>query len=132
VGYTQYVYAATTHGAAWGTAQLALAPSPRFSTTLTYYRAIPAGSSPLLFDAIGEDSYLKAALDLRPVPALTLSHSQTYSFLTGGISERITAVSAALPRGQAVGVSWEDVARKVTISYSRAGLGSFSVFWYAP
>lgn len=132
VGYRHHVYVAATNTAAWGSVHIAAAPLPQVSVSLTYFRQIASGSSPLLFDAMGSDHYVAGTLSFQPVRILTFSHSQTYSLISRSISARVYGVSVALSEGQAVGASWDDVARKVTVSYSRSGLGSFSVFWYVP
>lgn len=130
VGYTQYSYDRLAHGGAWGSIQLTAAPSPSISATLTYLRQIPNGSTPLLFDAISHEKYLAASVSFRLFEGLTLSHGQTYSFLTSRITNRVYGGIANLPGGHVVGASWDDVERKVSVSYSRSGFGSLSIFWY--
>lgn len=130
VGYTQYFYSTNTHAAWWGLVQITFAPAPIFSTSFTYYRQIPSGSSPLLFDGIGQENYVSGGFSVRPMQLLTLGHSQIYSFLTSSITARVYEASVALKGGHVVGASWNDVERKVTLSYARSGFGSFSIFWY--
>lgn len=131
-GYRQYAYAAGLHGAGWGTVQVSLTPAPTLSATLTYFRQVISGSSPLLFDALGQENYISGGVTFRASPAVALTHSQTYSFLTGSISARVYGASVALQGGQALAVSWDDVPRNLSLSYSRSGLGSLSVTWEVP
>lgn len=130
VGYTQYSYDWVAHGGAWGSIRLTAVASPSISATLTYLRQIPNGSTPLLFDAISHEKYLAGSVSFRLFEALTLSHGQTYSFLTSRITNRVYGGIMSLPGGHVVGASWDDVERKVTVSYSQPGFGSFSIFWY--
>jgi|GEM_PF-6962163 len=117
IGYRQYAYAAAAHGAGWGTAGLTITPLPLVSMTLSYLRQIPGGSSPLLFDAMGEESTLTGGIALRPLPALTLSHSQAYSYLSRTIVDRVYGLSVAVPGGPVISVSWDEVDQTASLSF---------------
>ncbi len=109
VGYTYYLYTiGSPNGAAWGSATLALAHSPSLSTSFTYYRAMAAGSSPLLFDNIGEDNYVSGLVSLAVSPGVTVQHSQKYSFLSNSISERVYSVIVNI-QPVSLTVSYNDV-----------------------
>ena len=132
-GYRQNLYSGPTlHGAWWGSAWLSVAPAPVLSTVFTYFRQEASGTSPLLFDAMGKDEYVAGAATLTVGQGITLQHSQTYSLISRAISARVYGATVALERRQAFGVSWDDVPRKLTVSYTRAGVGSFSVTWEVP
>lgn len=118
-GYRHYAYSAgASHGAWWASAGLSLAPAPGVSAALTYLRQVPSGSSPLLFDAMGEENYARGSASLRVSPAATLTHSQKYSFISRSIEERVYGISLAGPGGVTLNVSYDDVPRKVTASIS--------------
>ncbi|MDI6773526.1 MAG: hypothetical protein QME77_13220 [bacterium] len=118
-GYRHYAYSAgASHGAWWASAGLSLAPAPRLSTALTYLRQIPSGSSPLLFDAMGEENYARGSASFRVSPIATLTHSQKYSFISRSIEERVYGLSFAAPGGVTLNVSYDDVPRKLTASIS--------------
>lgn len=117
LGYRQYVYASTQHGAGWGTVAITIAPAPAVSVTLSYLRQIPSGTSPLLFDGMGAESTLTGGITLRPVPGLTVSHSQSYSYLSNAISARVYGLSVAVPGGPVISVSWDDVPQTASLSF---------------
>lgn len=118
-GYRQYFYSSGTFHGAWsGSATLSVTPAPRLGLTFTYFRQVASGSSPLLFDGMGEENYLGGALSLRLSDRVTLQHSQKYSFITSAISERIYGVTISVVGGHAVGVSWDDIAQKLSVSLS--------------
>ncbi len=130
-GYTQYIYSGggALHGAWWGTVQLSVAPEAVLSMVFTYYRQIPSGSSPLLFDALGSDHYIAGTATLKVVEAVTVQHSQTYSFNSQSITARVYSVTVLLRPGQSAGISWDEVPRKVSFSYSQADLGTLTLGW---
>jgi hypothetical protein len=84
--------------------------------TFTYLYQDAWGSSPLLFDALGDDHTLAGAVSLRVSPALSVGHSQTYSFISQSISARVYSGSLSTPEGVSVSVSYDDVPR--TLSFS--------------
>lgn len=121
-GYRHYAYSAGAfHGAWWASAGLSLAPAPGLSAALTYLRQVPSGSSPLLFDAMGEESYARGSASFRVTPTMTLTHSQKYSFFSRSIEERVYGISLAAPGGVTLNISYDDVPRKLaaSISFSR-------------
>jgi len=118
VGYTYYVYAiGGPNGAATGSATLTLTHSPSLSTSFTYYRAIATGSSPLLFDNIGEDNYVSGLVSLAVSSGLTVRHSQNYSFLSNSISARVYSVTVAV-QTVSLTVSYDEVPQKWSLSAS--------------
>lgn len=117
-GYRQYAYGSgEAHGAWWGSASLSLTPTPSLATTFTYLRQTPSGSSPLLFDAMGEENYVAGSANLRLSENLSLQHSQTYSFITNAISGRVYGISLTVAGGHTFTVSWDDIAQKLSASY---------------
>ncbi len=132
-GYRQYVYSdGALHGAWWGSIQLSATPLPAFSATITYARQDVTGASPLLFDAMSNGHSAAGATAIRLGPAVTLQHSQTYDLIARTISARVYSATLSLERNQTAGLSWDDVARKVSLSYSRPALGSVVVSWEIP
>ncbi len=119
LGYRYYVYTdAMPTGQWWGSAVLTLNPSNTLSMTFTYLFQDAWGSSPLVFDALSDDHTLAGAVNLRVSPALTLQHSQTYSFISQTISARVYGMTVTLPQGFSLSVSFDDVPQKLTVSLS--------------
>lgn len=118
IGYRQFAYTAAAHGAGWGTARLTITPAPPLSLTFSYLRQIPSGSSPLLFDAMGEESTLSGSVSFRVLPAVTLSHAQAYSYLSGALVDRIYGLSVTVPGGPTISVSWDTVDQTGSLSFS--------------
>jgi hypothetical protein len=71
-----------------------------------------------LFDALNTDSYVQGDASLMLLPWLTLGHSQTYSFITQGITHRVYSVRVTPQAGYAVGIGWDDVAQLPSLSFS--------------
>ncbi len=118
-GYRHYAYSAgASHGAWWASAGLSLAPAPGLSVALTYFRQVPSGSSPLLFDAMGEENSARGSASFRVSPTATLTHSQKYSFISRSIEERVYRISFTAAGGVTLSVSYDDVPRKLTASIS--------------
>lgn len=118
-GHRQYFYGSGgPHGAWSGSATLSMTPARPVGLTFTYFRQIASGSSPLLFDGMGEENYVVGTLNLRISDGASVQHSQKYSFITSAISERIYGITISLEGGHAVGVSWDDVAQKLSVSLS--------------
>jgi len=117
IGYRQYAYATSLHAASWGSAGITITPLPLLSMTLSYLRQIPSGTSPLLFDGMGAESTLTGGITFRPVPGLTVSHSQSYSYLSNAISARVYGLSVAVPGGPVISVSWDDVPQTASLSF---------------
>ena len=131
-GYRQYVYSGgAPHGAWWRSIQLSATPLSAFSATITYSRQDITGASPLLFDAMSNGHSVAGAATIKLGPAVTLQHSQTYDLIARTISARVYSATLSLER-QTAGLSWDDVARKVSLSYSRPALGSVVVSWEIP
>ncbi len=132
-GYTQYIYSGggALHGAWWGSVQLSVAPETILSMVFTYYRQIPSGSSasPLLFDTMSPDHYVSGTATLKVVEAITVQHSQTYSIMSQSITDRVYTVTVLLRPGQSAGISWNEVPRKLSFSYSQADLGTLTLGW---
>ncbi len=132
-GYTQYIYSGSgaLHGAWWGAVQLSVAPEAILSMVFTYYRQIPSGvsTSPLLFDTIGQDHYIAGTATLKAVEAVTVQHSQTYSLMSQSITARVYTLTVLLRPGQSAGISWDEVPRKLSFSYSQADLGTVTLGW---
>lgn len=132
-GYRQYAYShGGPHSAWWGAIQLSVTAGSPFTTSFTYLRQMPAGTSPLLFDAMGAENYIEGAASLRVAPSVTLQHSQNYSFITRTIAARVYGASVSLAQGQSISVSYDDVAQKLSVSYSRPTIGSFGLSWDIP
>lgn len=135
IGYRQYMYfnpAQARHSAWWTSAYVSWRPLPTVAATLSYFRQEIWGASPLLFDAMGRDQYVTGTLSVRPTPRITLTHTQTYSFVSRAISARVYGGQIALRDGQSVVVSWDDVPRTFSLSYGRSGFGALGVSWTIP
>jgi len=118
VGYTYYLYAiGSPNGAAWGSATLALTHSPSLSTRFSYFRQIATGSSPLLFDNLGEDNYVSGLGSLAVSPGVTVQHSQNYSFISNSISARVYSVIMTI-QPVSLTVSYDDVPQTWSLSFS--------------
>lgn len=118
-GYRQYLYGTgASHGAWWGSASLSVTPFPSLATTFTYLRQTFTGSSPLLFDGMGEENNVAGSVNLRLTENLSLQHSQTYSFITSVITARVYGISVTVAGGHAFSVSWDETAQKLSASYS--------------
>ncbi len=132
-GYRQYIYSdGTLHSAWWRSVQLSVAPDAVLSTTFAYFKQDVSGTSPILFDAMGADHSLVGTATLKLGQAVTLQHSQTYSFISQTISARVYTISVVFPPSQSVSISWEAMPQKVSVSYSRSDFGAFSVGWEVP
>ena len=119
LGYRYYGYFDTMSNAQWwGSAVLTLSPSPAFALTFTYLYQDAWGVSPLLFDALSDDHTLAGAVRLRVSPALTLQHSQTYSFISRTISARVYTATLSTPQGLSISVSYDDVPQTLSFSLS--------------
>ncbi len=119
LGYQHYAYSDGGANGAWtGSVALALSPAGALSVTFTYLFQDAWGSSPLLFDALSDDHTLAGAVSLRLSPALSVGHSQTYSFISRSISARVYSASLSTPEGVSVSVSYDDVPRTLSFSLS--------------
>ncbi len=120
--YRQYSYAGAGPGAAhngWaGYAQLSIRPVEPLTTTFTYLRQTFAGSSPLLFDAIGEENALYGAASLRLGRSVSVQHSQKYAFLSRSITERTYGLSVTVDGRYTLGFGWDDIGQKLSASFS--------------
>jgi hypothetical protein len=132
-GYRQNVYSAGgSHGAWWASTQSSFTFSPSLSTSFTYFRQDPWSTSPLLFDAMGASNYLSGSASLTPAQGLTIGHSQTYDFLARAVSSRTYSVNLTLAPGVAGGLSWDDIARRITTSLSTPEIGYVSMIVELP
>jgi hypothetical protein len=132
-GYRQNGYSiGGTHSAWWASAQFSLSPSASLSSSLTYFRQDPWGTSPLLFDTMGASNYFAGSASLTLSPALTIGHSQTYDFLGRAISSRTYSVNLTLAPGVVGALSWDDVARQLTTSVSTPDIGYISMSLVLP
>jgi hypothetical protein len=120
-GYRHYAYSAgASHGAWWASAGLSLAAAPGLSVALNYFRQVHSGSSPLLFDAMGEENSARGSASFRVSPSAVLTHSQKYGFISRSIEERVYGISFTVAQGVAFTVSYDDVPRKLSASVSIA------------
>jgi hypothetical protein len=132
-GYRQNGYSiGGTHSAWWASTQFSFNFSSNLSSSLTYFRQDPWGTSPLLFDTMGASNYAAGAVTVTPGPGLTVGHSQTYDFLGRTISSRTYSFNLTLAPGVVGGLSWDDVARRLTTSVSTPDLGYVSMVLELP
>lgn len=115
-GYWQAAYGSAGHGAGWGIVRLGAALSTDTLLTLTYARQVTTGASPLRFDALSPDHSLTASFAVRPASGIVLTHSQTYSLLTSGVSNRIYRLSVERG-GHGLFLSWDQIEQKASLFY---------------
>lgn len=120
--YRLYAYAGAgpggSHNAWAGYVQLSIRPVEPLTTTFTYLRQKFAGSSPLVFDALGEENAVYGAASLRLGRSVTFQHSQKYAFLSRSITERTYGLSVALDGRYWLGFGWDDIGHKLSASFS--------------
>jgi hypothetical protein len=121
-----------THSAWWGSTQFTFNFSSSLSSSFTYFRQDTLSTSPLLFDTMGAGNYMAGSVTLTPGPGLTIGHSQTYDFIGRTISSRTYSFNLTLAPGVVGGLSWDDVARKLTTSVSAPDLGYVSMVLELP
>jgi hypothetical protein len=132
-GYRQNGYSiGGTNSAWWASTQFSLNFSSSLSSSITYFRQDPWGTSPLLFDTMGASNYLGGSVTITPGPGLTIGHSQTYDFLGKAISGRTYSFNLTLAPGVVGGLSWDDIARRLTTSVSTPDLGYVSMVLELP
>jgi hypothetical protein len=132
-GYRQNGYSVGGSNSAWWTStQFSFNFSSSLSSSFTYFRQDPWGTSPLLFDTMGASNYVAGSATVTPGPGLTVGHSQTYDFLGRTISSRTYSFNLTLAPGVVGGVNWDDVARQLTMSVSTPDLGYVSVVLQLP
>jgi hypothetical protein len=132
-GYRQNGYSiGGTNSAWWASTQFSLNFSSSLSSSITYFRQDPWGTSPLLFDTMGASNYLGGSVTVTPGPGLTIGHSQTYDFLGKAISGRTYSFNLTLAAGVVGGFSWDDIARRLTTSVSTPDLGYVSMVLELP
>jgi hypothetical protein len=132
-GYRQNGYSiGGTSSAWWASTQFSLNFSSSLSSSITYFRQDPWGTSPLLFDTMGASNYLGGSVTVTPGPGLTIGHSQTYDFLGKAISGRTYSFNLTLAPGVVGGLSWDDIARRLTTSVSTPDLGYVSMVLELP
>jgi hypothetical protein len=132
-GYRQNGYSiGGTNSAWWASTQFSLNFSSSLSSSITYFRQDPWGTSPLLFDTMGASNYLGGSVTVTPGPGLTIGHSQTYDFLGKAISGRTYSFNLTLAPGVVGGLSWDDIARRLTTSVSTPDLGYVSMVLELP
>jgi hypothetical protein len=127
-GYRQDGYSiGGANSAWWASTQFSFNFSSSLSSSFTYFRQDPWGTSPLLFDTMGASNYAAGSVTVTPGPGLTIGHSQTYDFLGRAISSRTYSFNLTLAPGVVGGLSWDDVSRQLTTSVSTPDLGYVSV-----
>lgn len=127
-GYRQNGYSVGGMNSAWwATTQFSFTFSPNVSSSLTYFRQDPWGTSPLLFDTLGASNYAAGSITVSASPMLTLGHAVTYDFLGRAISSRTYSFNLTLAPGVVGGVSWDDIARQLAISLNTPDIGYVSV-----
>jgi hypothetical protein len=127
-GYRQNGYSVGgTNSAWWASTQFSFNFSSSLSSSFTYFRQDPWGTSPLLFDTMGTSNYVAGSVTVTPGPGLTLGHSQTYDFLGRAISSRTYSFNLTLAPGVVGGLSWDDVTRQLATSLSTPDLGYVSM-----
>jgi hypothetical protein len=132
-GYRQNGYSiGGTNSAWWASTQFSLNFSSSLSSSFTYFRQDPWGTSPLLFDTMGPSNYAAGSVTVTPGPGLTIGHSQTYDFLGRAISSRTYSFNLTLAPGVVGGLSWDDIARRLTTSVSTPDLGYVSMVLELP
>ncbi len=132
-GYRQNGYSiGGTHSAWWASTQFSYTVSPSLSSSFTYFRQDPWGTSPLLFDTMGASNYVAGSASFTPAPGLTIGHGQTYDFLARAISSRTYSFNLTLAPGVVGGLSWDDVARQLTTSLSTPDIGYVSMILELP
>jgi hypothetical protein len=132
-GYRQNGYSiGGANSAWWASTQFSFTVSPSVSSSFTYFRQDPWGTSPLLFDTMGASNYVAGSASFTPAPGLTIGHSQTYDFLARAISSRTYSLNLTLAPGVVGGLSWDDVARQLTTSVSTPDLGYVSMVLVLP
>jgi hypothetical protein len=132
-GYRQNGYSiGGTNSAWWASTQFSFTVSPSVSSSLTYFRQDPWGTSPLLFDTMGASNYVAGSASLTPAPGLTIGHSQTYDFLARAVSSRTYSLNLTLAPGVVGGLSWDDVARQLVTSVSTPDIGYISMILVLP
>jgi hypothetical protein len=132
-GYRQNGYSiGGTNSAWWASTQFSLDFSSNLSSSFTYFRQDPWGTSPLLFDTIGASNYAAGSITVAPGPGLTIGHSQTYDFLGRTFSSRTYSFNLTLAPGVVGGLSWDDVTRQLTTSVSTPDLGYVSMVLQLP
>jgi hypothetical protein len=132
-GYRQNGYSiGGTNSAWWASTQFSFNFSSSLSSSLTYFRQDPWGTSPLLFDNMGAANYVSGSATFTPDPRLTIGHSQTYDFLGRAITSRTYSFNLTLAPGVVGGLSWDDVTRQLTTSVSTPDLGYVRVVLELP
>jgi hypothetical protein len=132
-GYRQNGYSiGGTNSAWWASTQFSFTVSPSLSSSFTYFRQDPWGTSPLLFDTMGASNYVAGSVSFTPTPGLTVGHGQTYDFLVRSISSRTYSFNLTLAPGVVGGLSWDDVTRKLTTSVSTPDIGYVSMILELP
>jgi hypothetical protein len=132
-GYRQNGYSVGgTHSAWWASTQFSYTVSPSLSSSFTYFRQDPWGTSPLLFDTMGASNYVAGSASFTPAPGLTIGHGQTYDFLARAISSRTYSFNLTLAPGVVGGLSWDDIARQLTTSVSTPDVGYVSMILELP
>jgi hypothetical protein len=132
-GYRQNGYSiGGTNSAWWASTQFSFNFSSSLSSSFTYFRQDAWGTSPLLFDNMGASNYVAGSVTVTPGPGLTIGHSQTYDFIGRAISNRTYSFNLTLAPGVVGGLSWDDVARKLTTSVSTPDLGYVSMVLELP
>jgi hypothetical protein len=132
-GYRQNGYSiGGTNSAWWASTQFSLNFSSSLSSSFTYFRQDAWGTSPLLFDNMGASNYVAGSVTVTPGPGMTIGHSQTYDFLGRAISSRTYSFNLTLAPGVVGGLSWDDIARKLTTSVSTPDLGYVSMVLELP
>ncbi len=132
-GYRQNGYSiGGTNSAWWASTQFSFNFSSSLSSSVTYFRQDPWGTSPLLFDTMGASNYVAGSASLTPAPGLTIGHGQTYDFLGRAISSRTYSFNLTLAPGVVGGLSWDDIARRLTTSLSTPDIGYVSMILELP
>jgi hypothetical protein len=132
-GYRQNGYSiGGINSAWWASTQFSLNFSSSLSSSITYFRQDPWGTSPLLFDTMGGSNYVGGSVTVTPGPGLTIGHSQTYDFTGKAISGRTYSLNLTLAPGVVGGLSWDDIARQLTTSVSTPDLGYVSMVLQLP
>jgi hypothetical protein len=132
-GYRQNGYSiGGTNSAWWASTQFSFNFSSSLSSSFTYFRQDPWGTSPLLFDTMGASNYAAGSVTVTPGPGLTLGHSETYDFIGRTISGRAFSFGLTLAPGVVGGLTWDDIARRLTTSVSTPDLGYVSMVLELP
>src|SRR3989442_1415403 len=95
-GYRQNGYSiGGANSAWWASTQFSLNFSSSLSSSITYFRQDPWGTSPLLFDTMGASNYVAGSVSVTPGPGLTIGHGQTYALLARALSSRTCSFNLA-------------------------------------